>query len=114
MYQIKRHQNIIVLYFHQNLITEINNINLFIELENEIEENYKLCVVNIAEVQLLNSNGLNLLIRILTLFRNNGGEMILMNPSESVDKLLIITKLKAIFQVVNSYEDAKKILNASK
>ncbi|TAE66345.1 MAG: anti-sigma factor antagonist [Bacteroidetes bacterium] len=114
MYQIEYHINIIVLSFQQNLITESQDVSLLADLENAIEQNYKLCMVDIAKVQFLNSNGLNLLIRILTLFRNNGGEMILMNPSESVNKLLIITKLKAIFQIVSSYAEGKKILNASK
>jgi len=49
------------------------------------------------------------LITILTKFRNKGGEVYLMKPSESVKKLLVITKLNAIFHVVQSEEEAFKL-----
>jgi anti-sigma B factor antagonist len=54
------------------------------------------------------------LITILTKFRNKGGEVFLMKPSEAVQKLLIITKLNAIFQIVNSEDEAKKLIENSK
>ncbi|TAE44345.1 MAG: anti-sigma factor antagonist [Cytophagia bacterium] len=115
MYKIEHHQNILLLSFHENLIADTHHLALFSALENEIEDGYQLCAVDISKVHFLNSNGLNSLIRILTLFRNNDGEMILINPSESVNQLLIITKLKAIFQITNSLEEAKKtLLHSSK
>jgi anti-sigma B factor antagonist len=47
-----------------------------------------------------------MLITILTKFRNKGGEVFLLKPSENVQKLLVITKLNAIFQIVKSEEEA--------
>jgi len=48
------------------------------------------------------------LITILTKFRNKGGEVFLMKPSETVQKLLVITKLNAIFNVIQNEEEAFK------
>jgi anti-sigma B factor antagonist len=48
------------------------------------------------------------LITILTKFRNKGGEVYLMKPSENVQKLLVITKLNAIFQIVQNETDVLK------
>ncbi len=51
----------------------------------------------------MNSSGIGVLITILTKFRNKGGEVVLVSPSEQIKKLLIITKLNAIFLIVNSF-----------
>jgi anti-sigma B factor antagonist len=42
--------------------------------------------------------------------RNRGGDLVLVNPSESVNKLLVITKLNAIFGITKSMEEAEEIL----
>ena len=60
------------------------------------------CLVNITDVRYINSSGIGVLITILTKFRNKGGELYLVNPSEHVKKLLIITKLQAIFNIAES------------
>jgi len=66
------------------------------------------CIIDISELRYINSSGIGVLITILTKFRNKGGEVYLMNPSESVSKLLLITKLNAIFQIIKSEEDVLK------
>ena len=73
-----------------------------------IQENLKSCIVDISGLRYINSSGIGLLITILTKFRNKGGEVYLMKPSESVQKLLVITKLNAIFQIVQSEEEVLK------
>ncbi len=64
------------------------------------------CLVDISDVRYINSSGIGVLITILTKFRNKGGELYLINPSDHVNKLLIITKLQAIFNIVKSQEEA--------
>ena len=49
-----------------------------------------------------------MLITILTKFRNKNGEVYLMKPSESVQKLLVITKLNNIFHIVQSESEVIK------
>ena len=46
------------------------------------------------------------MITILTKFRNKGGEVWLVKPSENVKKLLIITKLNAKLNIAESEEEA--------
>jgi len=74
-----------------------------------------LCCADIGKVRFMNSSGLGLLITLLTKFRNKGGEMYLVNPSSSVQKLLIITKLTSIFNIAPTVEEAvSKLKNTSK
>ena len=54
-----------------------------------------------------------MLVSLLTKFRNRGGELVLINPSEHMRKLLIITKLNAIFTIAEDDAFAAKFLKES-
>lgn len=69
------------------------------------------CSADLSDVRYMNSKGLSLLIRMLTMFRNAGGDMILIQPNSKANKLLTITKLDKIFKAVDSRGDALKLLN---
>jgi anti-sigma B factor antagonist len=74
-----------------------------VELANEaLSQGIKYCLVDIENVRYINSSGIGVLITILTKFRNKDGELFLIKPSEHVKRLLIITKLQAIFTISNS------------
>jgi len=82
---------------------------LIIERANEaINKDVYYCIVDINEVKYINSSGIGVLITLLTKFRNKEGEVIIVNPSEHVKKLLIITKLSAIFNISENMEEAIK------
>jgi len=86
-----------------------------VEIVNKsIEEGLVLCAVDLSKVRFINSSGIGILVSLLTKFRNRGGEMILINPSEHIRKLLIITKLNAIFTVAEDDAQAAHILKESK
>ena len=94
--------NMLVLRIIGDLIGEDSGIQLIDPAKEAIEHGILLCVIDISKLRYINSSGIGVLITILTKFRNKGGEVYLMQPSESVKKLLIITKLNSIFQVVES------------
>lgn len=96
----------LLLEFKGDLIGENNGPEL-VELVNDALNNgTKYGLIDIADVRYINSSGIGVLITILTKFRNKGGELYLIKPSEHVKKLLIITKLQAIFNIVDSKEEA--------
>ncbi|MFZ9046592.1 MAG: STAS domain-containing protein [Cyclobacteriaceae bacterium] len=89
-----------------DLIGETKGIELVEIINNVLNAGVRYALVDIADVRYINSSGIGVLITILTKFRNKGGEMYLIQPSEHVKKLLIITKLQAIFNIVNSKAEA--------
>ncbi|MEQ8238041.1 STAS domain-containing protein [Fulvivirga sp.] len=105
--------NILKLQLSGDLIGEDNGIDIIEIINNHINNNVKLCVVDISGLRYINSSGIGVLITILTKFRNKGGELCLLNPSESVKKLLIITKLNAIFTIEENEDKAIDVLNNS-
>jgi len=103
--------------------SEVNNETLIIRLDGDligendgtgvlaiatdaIQNKVMKCVIDISKLRYINSSGIGVLITILTKFRNKGGEVFLLKPSESVQKLLVITKLNAIFQIAKTEEEA--------
>jgi anti-sigma B factor antagonist len=90
-----------------DLIGEDNGTAVIEVVNMALHDSVMTCVVDISGLRYINSSGIGVLITILTKFRNKGGEVYLMKPSESVQKLLVITKLNAIFQVVQSETEIK-------
>lgn len=78
--------------------------------ENALESSISNCLVDLSGLKYINSADIGTLVTLLTKFRNAGGEVVLLNPSEHIRKLLVITKLHAIFDVFNDEEEALKEL----
>ncbi len=98
--------NSLILRISGDLIGEDNGTRLVEAVNEAVGHKVMTCIIDISDLRYINSSGIGVLITILTKFRNKGGEVYLMNPSESVKKLLVITKLNAIFHVVKTEEEA--------
>lgn len=98
--------NVLILRITGDLIGEDTGTQLIEAVNDAVGHKVMTCIVDISDLRYINSSGIGVLITILTKFRNKGGEVYLMNPSDSVKKLLAITKLNAIFQIVKSEEEA--------
>ncbi len=71
-----------------------------------IEAGVKKVVVDLAQVALMNSSGLGLLISALSTVRHNGGELKLACIAPRVRSLMTITKLIHVFETYDSVEGA--------
>ncbi|HEY5744475.1 MAG TPA: STAS domain-containing protein [Chryseolinea sp.] len=94
--------NSLILRLSGDLIGEDTGASVIEVVTDAIQQKALTCIVDISGLRYINSSGIGVLITILTKFRNKGGEVYLMKPSESVQKLLVITKLNAIFQIVQT------------
>ena len=91
-----------------------NDVKVLDYINQDLSESVIYCIIDIANINYMNSSGLSMLIRILTKFRNRDGDVALVNPSDSVRKLLVITKLNAIFTIATSKEEALALIQDSK
>jgi len=62
----------------------------------------KKIILNLAEVSYIDSSGLGELIASYTTVRNQGGQLKLLNLTQKVQDLLLVTKLYTIFDVKES------------
>jgi anti-sigma B factor antagonist len=112
-YTTELKDNILIVRLDGDLIGGFSSQTLMDEVNEQISAGIRLCAVDISQVRYMNSVGVDVLISLLTRFRNKGGEVIVLNPSGQVQKLLIITKLNAIFQLAGSLEEGLEKLKAS-
>ncbi|PIB34312.1 anti-anti-sigma factor [Reichenbachiella sp. 5M10] len=110
-FNFNQENDVMIIQFEGDLIGEENGPEIIGNVNDTLNNNIVKCAVDISEVRYINSSGIGVLITILTKFRNKGGEVILINPSDHVKKLLVITKLNAIFTIVEDLDQAKKELN---
>jgi anti-sigma B factor antagonist len=69
-------------------------------------------LADMSAVRFLNSSALGMLIGLLTRFRNAGGELLVAAPSAELRKLLVMTRLEAIFALAPTITDAEEQLRA--
>ena len=105
--------NILYIRLEGDLIEEFRGHSLLQTVNDKLEENILLGAVDLSKVRYINSTGIGLLVSILTKFRNRGGELILINPSEHTKKMLIATKLYAIFTIADNDAYAAQLLKES-
>jgi anti-sigma B factor antagonist len=96
----------LIIRLEGDLIGENDGTGILTIATDAIQQKTLKCIIDISNLRYINSSGIGVLITILTKFRNKGGEVFLLKPSENVQKLLVITKLNAIFQIVKSEEEA--------
>jgi anti-sigma B factor antagonist len=67
-------------------------------------------LLNLSDVNYIDSSGLGELVTSFTTVRNQGGELKLLNLTRRVQDLLQITKLLTVFEAFNSEAEALKTL----
>jgi len=69
------------------------------EVHKLLDEGKKKIVLNLADVNYIDSSGLGELVSSYTSVKNSGGELKLLNLTSRVRDLLVITKLVTVFEV---------------
>lgn len=105
------HQDIVVLSLTGELIEKNQAADLIKKIDEMVAGGKNKIALNLAELKYMNSSGLNTLIQLLTKTRNSGGETVIYNMNKKINELLLITKLNTLFKIVETEEQAMKLLN---
>lgn len=88
------------------LIEKSQAESLIKEYEQLLNGEPKNILISLADLEYVNSSGLNLLIGMFTQARNAGGELVIGGISPKVKKLMVMTKLDSVFKIYESVEEA--------
>ena len=110
-YKFNKNGDINILSLEGNLLGAAQTESLIDEINHKLEDNSNLFILDLGSVKFINSMGLSMLLTILTKARKAGGEVVLINIPEQLSKLLIITKLNAVFTIIDSMDLALETLN---
>jgi anti-sigma B factor antagonist len=100
--------NIVILQPKGKIMGGPDTTLLHDKLHEYIEQNKRQVVIDLAEVDWMNSTGLGILIAGYTTLRNNQGELKLANVTDKIQSLLTITKLVTVFESYDSVDEAIK------
>lgn len=109
-YRLDLQESVLIIHFEGDLTGAYQAENLLAQVDEIIQQGVLLCVLDMGAVRYLDSIGIGLLTILLTKFRSRGGELIITQPSESLKKLLIVTKLLNIFSIAGDSAEAVVIL----
>ncbi|CAG5079673.1 STAS domain-containing protein [Parvicella tangerina] len=98
---------ILLVKLEGKIIDQTTSNELTNAIVSELSPDRNLLILDLSEVDYLNSSGLNSLIGILTKTRTQGGEMVVFGINEKVKKLLVITKLSSVITTTETLEEAK-------
>lgn len=110
-YQLTYKNDVAVVLIKEESLVKLDSNPLIEEVKDILQKKRIDLVIDLQRVNYLNSSGINLLISILTLIRNEEGELVLVSISEKIKNLLIITKLNSIFNVEEDVESGIRFLN---
>ena len=104
-----------VLYLEGNILDETAMADTlsFYEIESNNWKN-KRVIVDLTQVHVINSIGINLLIRLLTKTRIKGGDLVLTGLQDKVAQVVQLTKLNDVFKISKDIDQAINILNQTK
>ncbi len=112
-YQTELKDDILYIRLSGDLIAGTDTQQLIEEADQQQESKVMLCAVDLSDVRFMDSSGMGILVSLLTKFRNRGGELVLIKPSDHIRKLLIVTKLNAIFTIAENDNFAAQFLKES-
>jgi len=103
-YKVEVLNNIVIIHFVGSILDKSEAADLLGLIDEYLEKGTNKFIVNLSEIDYMNSSGLGILINILTMSRNKYGELIVCEIPEKVKKLLITSKLQNIFQITESQD----------
>jgi len=105
-YNINRQGSFAIIEMAGNLIDKTQANPMLDEIQSTIDGGIKNFVVSMENFKYLNSNGLSILVNILTKSRKNGGDTTICSINDKVKELLIMTKLNTVFNITEDLTSA--------
>lgn len=109
---ISEEQGCQVFHLRGRLMDQQQADRLMAALDEQLTKGHKYVVLDMSELQYMNSTGLNILINVLTGTRKAGGDTFIAGVSSSVRQLFIVTKLDTVFNMTDDVPSAVARINS--
>ena len=93
-----------------SLLSELDNRVIMKSVDEKIKAGFADFIVDLSDIQYMNSIGVNFLIRLKQRSEELGGAVAVVNASGKVKQLLDITKLRPMFYLTDSLTDAVEFI----
>lgn len=109
----KKIGSVIVLELDGSILGGPESVEINQNLIKFIGEGSKKFIIDLSQVNVMNSSGLGTLIASLTAIKKNGGELKIAGANSKIQNLFTVTKLNTIFELSESSETALQLFQES-
>lgn len=88
------------------LVGEFQTIRLNDQVEELLEDGFNCIILDLSELEYINSSGLNFFLKVLTKVRRTDGEVVLCSLNTLLFDLMVTTKLNLFFTICESRDAA--------
>lgn len=113
-FTISKEDELLVIALSGSLNAKQQAEELLDEIDFYYNEGINTIILDLQQMEYMNSSGLGIFISILTQTRNRNGEVFVVNIPKKINQLLVITKLSNVFNIALNIDDAKNRLKSSK
>ena len=107
-------EDIAVLDIRGRITMGEGNVMLRELVREQIDNGTKKIILNLGEVQYIDSSGIGELVKVHTTTRNQGGQLKLVNLNKQIDELLQLTRLSTVFDIEADEASAVSSLRGDK
>lgn len=104
--EIIHHINCNELLLEGKGLTDLDFKPLDEQVDELLKGNENNLILNLEKMDLINSLGIKALIKVFTKCRNQGGDMYIVNISEKISQVLVLTKLNTVLNIATSLNEA--------
>jgi anti-anti-sigma factor len=112
-YLIERTEDFVVVDMNGRLMDKLEAVGISVDIEDELNAGRSRFLVDLTDLEYMNSTGLNILINLVNKARENGGKVVISGASQRITALFNVTKLNTIFNLATSREEAFALFGES-
>lgn len=111
--EVRKHQDVVIVDFRGRLAVGVGDEVLPHVITDLLDQGHKKILLNLSEMDYIDSNGLGELVQSLKASKRYGASLRLLKPQDRVAKTLRLTNLLPMFNVYESEAEAIKGFSAS-
>jgi len=109
-YSITEQKELVILEMQGKLVDKAEAIDIGAEVEEEMASGHNHFIIDLSQLEYMNSTGLNIILNLMNKCRNDGGEAVVAGSTARIKSLFSVTKLDTIFTLKDSRDEAAKYL----
>ena len=105
-YALNKEGKLATLSLTGRLVDKAEAVEISVEIEQELEDGTHHFIIDLTDLEYMNSTGLNILINLMNKTRNEGGAAVIVGAKPRIDALFSVTKLNSVFTMMQNMDDA--------
>lgn len=110
-YKMDKKGDLAILEMGGRLVDKSEAVEVSVEVEEELEEGTSRFIIDVENLEYMNSTGLNIMINLMNKSRNKGGEAVIVGAQPRIKSLFTVTKLHSVFTMKDTRKEAVAYFN---